>query len=204
GCYDTLIHFSSSEVYGTSQRVSMSEDHPIRPTTPYAASKAASDMLIQSYHKSFGIDCSIIRPFNIYGPRQNMGSYAAIIPITIKRLLAGERPVVFGDGSQSRDFTYVTDVVRAAIDVYKQPDTRGLVVNIGSGEEVTVQQLVCLIREALGYNSPIMYKAARPGDVQRHMANSYLAKDLIDYSPSVPFDVGIVDTVQWYLKHRGD
>lgn len=204
GYYDTLVHFSSSEVYGTSQRVSMCEDHPLNPTTPYAASKVASDMLIRSYREAFGVDCAILRPFNIFGPRQNVGSYAAIIPVTIKRLLDGERPVIFGDGHQTRDFTYVADVVRAAIGVYKHPSTRGFVVNVGSGQEVTANAVVATILDSMRMDVPVLYQDARPGDVRRHIANTYLAEDLIDYKITVPFSDGIRRTVDWYIKQRGD
>jgi len=202
--YDTLIHFSSSEAYGTSQRVSMGEDHPLCPLTPYAASKAASDMLIQSYRETFGIDCAILRPFNIFGPRQNCGTYAAIIPVTIKRLLNCGRPVIYGNGEQTRDYSYVTDVVRAAIDMYKQPKTRGRVVNIGSGKETSTNEVIDAIIDAMCISVEIDWQDDRPGDVRRHIANTYLARDLIGYDPLVSFEDGIEKTVDWYTENARD
>jgi UDP-glucose 4-epimerase len=107
--FKTLMNFSSSEAYGTYISAPMEENHPLNPMTPYAASKAAADCLLLSYCRTFGVDTSIIRPFNNYGPRQNDKSYAAVIPITIKRILSGDAPVIQWDGEQSRDFICVTD-----------------------------------------------------------------------------------------------
>ena len=115
GAYKTLIHTSSSEAYGTAQYSPMDENHPTDPTTPYAAGKAAADMLVHSFSKVLDMDISIIRPFNNYGPRQNAdGPLAGIIPVTAKRIKNGEKPVVNGDGEQTRDFIYVKDTVRGS------------------------------------------------------------------------------------------
>ncbi len=103
--YRRMLHFSSSEAYGSAKIVPMSETHPLDPTTPYGAGKAAADLLLQSYHKLFNIEIGIIRPFNLYGPRQNMDAYAAVIPVTINRILHSKKPIIEGDGLQTRDFT---------------------------------------------------------------------------------------------------
>ncbi|MEM2914344.1 MAG: NAD-dependent epimerase/dehydratase family protein, partial [Candidatus Bathyarchaeia archaeon] len=105
GYFDVLIHFSSSEAYGSAQYVPMDEKHALNPTTPYGAAKAATDLLALSYFITFGNDVRIIRPFNNYGPRQNEKTYAGVIPTTIKRILSGQPPIIFGDGEQNRDFT---------------------------------------------------------------------------------------------------
>lgn len=201
GYYKTLIHFSSSEAYGNSISGPMDENHPLNGTTPYAASKAACDLLILSYISTFGIDASIIRPFNNYGPRQNEKSYAGLIPITIKRILQGEPPIIFGDGKQTRDYLYVTDTARAAIKIYNNPNTRGRVLNIASGREVSIVYLVKLISEYLGFKKDIIYDPNRPGDVRRHIANIYLAEDLIGFKPSIAFEEGLKNTVEWYVKY---
>ena len=110
GAYQTLIHTSSSEAYGTAQYSPMDENHPTDPTTPYAAGKAAADLMVHSFYKVLGLDISIVRPFNNYGPRQNaQGSLAAVIPVTARRIKEGGMPVVEGDGEQTRDFIYVED-----------------------------------------------------------------------------------------------
>ena len=179
----------------------MDEKHPLNSTTPYAASKAAEDQLVFSYCRTFGIDATIIRPFNNYGPRQNEGSYAGVIPITIQRILNDEAPVIYGDGTQTRDYLYVTDTANATIDVYNSKSTRGKVLNIASGKEVSIETLVKLIAKYLNCDKPIVYEQERIGDVRRHIANVYLAEDLIDFKPIMGFEEGLKKTVDWYKKN---
>jgi UDP-glucose 4-epimerase len=198
---DTLIHFSSSEAYGTSEYAPMDEKHPLNGTTPYAASKAASDQLIVSYCKTFGIEASIIRPFNNYGPRQNEASYAGIIPLTIKRILNNEAPVIYGDGKQTRDYLYVADTANAAIDMYNSKSTRNKVLNIASGKEISIETLVKIIAKYLDCEKPIVYEKERPGDVRRHIANIYLAEDLIVFKPTTSLEEGLKLTVDWYKEN---
>lgn len=199
GMYKTLVHFSSSETYGTSVYAPMDEGHPLNGATTYASSKAASDLLINSYYKMYGIDCSIIRPFNNFGPRQNDGSYAGVIPITIKRLLRGEQPVIYGDGEQTRDFLYVTDTAKAAVDIYLEKRTRGRTLNVASGVETSINEVVRTICKHIGYMGEIRYEGERPGDVRRHIANVFLARDLIDFKPEMNFSEGMALTIDWYL-----
>jgi len=201
GFFDTLIHFSSSEAYGTCEYAPMDENHPLNSTTPYAASKASSDQLIFSYCKTFGIDAAIIRPFNNYGPRQNEGNYAGVIPLTIKRILNGEPPVIYGDGKQTRDYLYVTDTANAAVDIYGNKNTRGKVLNIASGKEISIETLIKMIAECLEYNKPISYEQSRPGDVRRHVADICLAEELINFKPIVSFEEGLESTIEWYKKN---
>jgi UDP-glucose 4-epimerase len=198
GFFKTLIHFSSSEAYGTSEYAPMDENHPLNGTTTYAASKSASDMLIFSYCRTFGIDAAIIRPFNNYGPRQNEGSYAGVIPITIKRILEGKAPVIYGDGKQTRDYLYVTDTAKAAIKVHDVKATRNKVLNVASGVEIPIDVIIRKIADIMGSSKEILYEQDRPGDVRRHIANIFLAKDLIGFSPTVSFEDGLKATVNWY------
>lgn len=198
--FETLIHFSSSEVYGTTISGPMDEEHPLNGTTPYAASKAASDNLVMSYCRTFGIDASIVRPFNNYGPRQNEGSYAGVIPLTILRVLRDEPVIIYGDGRQTRDYIYVTDTATAAVQVYNSKKCRHKTLNIASGQEISIEYLVRFILETMGYKKPIVYEPPRPGDVRRHIANIFLAKDLIDFSPTVPFEEGLKRTIHWYVS----
>jgi len=199
--FDTLIHFSSSEAYGTCEYAPMDEKHPLNGKTPYAASKAASDQLVFSYCRTFGIEASVIRPFNNYGPRQNEGSYAGVIPLTIKRILNDEAPVIYGDGKQTRDYLYVTDTANAAIDVYNSKSTRNKVLNIASGKEISIETLIKLIAKYLNCDKPIVYEQERQGDVKRHIANIYLAEDLIGFKPAVSFEEGLRLTVEWYKEN---
>lgn len=199
--FKTLIHFSSSEAYGSSVSGPMDENHPLNSTTPYAASKAAGDLLVLSYQQTFGIDTSIIRPFNNYGPRQNENSYAGVIPLTIKRILRGEPPVIFGDGKQTRDYLYVTDTAIAATKILDSHSTRGKVLNIASGQEVSIERLMTLLIEYMGSDMDVVYERDRPADVRRHIANVFLARDLIDFKQTVLFEEGLKRTVEWYKKN---
>ena len=200
GFYRTLIHTSSSEVYGTAAYVPMDEAHPLLARTPYAAAKAAADLLVQSYQHTFGLDAAIIRPFNNYGPRQYDEGYAGIIPIVIQRIRAGKAPVIHGDGEQTRDYSFVTDVADAIVAIAKTDAARGGVMNVASGEEVSVNRLVRGIADALGYTGPIEYAPPRPGDVRRHLADVSRARDLIDYRPRTDLETGLRRTVAWYLQ----
>ncbi|MBD3389275.1 MAG: NAD-dependent epimerase/dehydratase family protein [Candidatus Altiarchaeales archaeon] len=200
GAYDTLIHFSSSEVYGTCEYEPMDEEHPLKGMTPYAASKIASDQLVFSYDRTFGLDASIVRPFNNFGPRQNDGSYAGVIPLTIKRILNNEPPVIYGSGMQTRDYLYVTDTADSAVDIYNSRKTRGKALNIASGKEISIASVIGLISEYMGCEKPIVREPERPGDVRRHIANIFLAKDLIGFKPSVSFEEGLRRTVDWYVQ----
>jgi UDP-glucose 4-epimerase len=196
--FKTLIHFSSSEAYGDAEQVPMNEGHPLKPTTPYGASKIASDHLILSYYKTFGVDTSIVRPFNTYGPRQNEETYAGVIPLTIKRILKGESPIIHGDGLQTRDYTYVIDIADAAVKVYHAKSTRGKVLNIASAKEISIKNLVSKIAKLMNCKTPILYDNPRPADVRRFIGSNSLAKKLINYKPKVDFKKGLRRTIDWY------
>lgn len=196
--FETLIHFSSSEAYGSCVFDPMDEQHPLNGTTTYAASKAASDLLVLSYCRTFGIDTSIIRPFNNYGPRQNQKSYAGVIPLTINRILSGNNPIIYGDGQQTRDYLYVTDTAQAAIQIYNTSKTRGRVLNIASGKEITIEKLITMIASHLGCTDKIVHEPERQGDVRRHIASISLAESLIEFIPKVGFEEGLLKTIDWY------
>ncbi|NOZ73694.1 MAG: NAD-dependent epimerase/dehydratase family protein [Chloroflexi bacterium] len=201
GLYRTLIHCSSSEAYGSAAYVPMDEAHPLLARTPYAAAKAAADLLVQSYQHSFALDATIIRPFNNYGPRQNDQNYAGIIPIVIHRILEGQAPVIYGDGEQTRDYSFVMDVADGMVRVAKSDEARGSVINIASGEEVTVNRLVQGIAAAMNYDGPIIHAEERPGDVRRHLADVSRARTLIGYQPQTVLEDGLRQTVAWYLQN---
>ena len=199
GTYETLIHSSSSEVYGTAEFVPMDETHPLKPTTPYAAGKAAADLMIISYYNTFDLDVSILCPFNNYGPRQNEGRFAAIIPLTAKRILNGEQPVIEGDGQQTRDFLFVADTVDAFIRIYNK-NVKGKVINVASGVETKIESIVHLIMKCMKYDGDVLWKPARPADVRRHCGDIKLAKSLIGFEPQTSLEQGIQKTLDWYLK----
>lgn len=199
--FSTLIHFSSSEAYGSAKQIVMDEEHPLNPTTPYAASKAAADLLVLSYCETFGIDASIVRPFNNFGPKQNEGSYAGVIPITIKRIMNGMAPIIHGDGEQTRDYIYVTDTADAVIDIYNNKNTRTKIINIATGQEITIKKMITTIAEIMGCDEPIIYENTRLADVRRHRGDISLAEKLIGFEPKMSFEEGIRQTVEWYKEN---
>lgn len=200
--YKRLIQFSTSEVYGSSIEIPMGESHPMNPTTPYAAGKASADLLLLSYHNLFDLDISIIRPFNLYGPRQNIGAHAAVIPVTIRRILNGGKPIIEGDGMQTRDFTYVKDVAEATLKLLECDLAIGRVVNVGQGREISVKEVISGICNILGYPfEQVEYRSPRPADVRRHLSDVSLARKLINYEPKMSFEDGIKLTVEWFRTH---
>lgn len=204
GAYKTLIHTSSSEAYGTAQYSPMDENHPTDPTTPYAAGKAAADLMVHSFYKVLGLDISIVRPFNNYGPRQNaVGTLAAIIPATAKRIKEGGMPVVEGDGEQTRDFIFVKDTVRALILAYEKEESRGKIINLGSGKDISINSLLKGICDYFGYAGEWEHRSARTSDVRNLCADSKRAKDLLGFEPEVSFEDGIRITLDWY-KNNGE
>jgi UDP-glucose 4-epimerase len=198
--YNTLLHFSSSEAYGSARTVPMSEDHPLDPLTPYAASKAASDHLVRTYAATFNVDALVVRPFNNYGPRQNDQQYAGVIPTMLRCAQEGREFTIFGDGLQTRDYIYATDTARAALELYSCPEARGRVVNLGSGQEISMLELKTRIEGILGREIPFAHRSPRPGDVRRHLADTTLLRELIDFKPRVTLEEGLQKTVEYYLS----
>lgn len=199
GVFKTLIHTSSSEAYGTAKYSPMDENHPIDPTTPYAAGKAAADLMIQSFMKVLNIDAAIIRPFNNYGPRQNAeGPLAGIIPATAKQIKNGGKPVVNGDGEQTRDFLYVKDTVRGLIMAYEQEASRGQVINLGSGNDISINSLLKGICDYMGYTGEWEHGEERTSDVRKLCADIGRARQLLGFEPQMAFEDGIIQTLDWY------
>lgn len=200
GRYHTLIHFSSSEAFGTAQYAPMDEGHPLVPSTPYAASKAAGDHVILSYRETFGIDAAIVRPFNNYGPRQNDGAYAGIIPIVVRRAIRGAGVVISGDGTQTRDFTFVRDTAEAAVRVYQATATRGHVINVATGHESSINALVRQILRLMQADVPISYGPPRPGDVLRHCGGVSRLRAMTGYELGAITDAALLETIEWYRR----
>jgi len=198
--YQTLVHFSSSEAYGTALDVPIDEDHPLFPETLYAAGKASADLMVHSYFRTFGLDVLTVRPFNNYGPRQNEGTYAALIPITIKKILNGGKPILEGNGLQTRDFIYVKDTVEASIALYESEAAKGKTVNIATGKETKVKEIIEALCEILDYTGSWERRPRRVADVDRHLASIKLAKKLIDFKPKTSLKDGLKETVDWYVK----
>ncbi|MGQ0535238.1 MAG: NAD-dependent epimerase/dehydratase family protein, partial [Methanobacteriota archaeon] len=143
----------------------------------------------------------IVRPFNNYGPRQNDGTYAGVIPITMRRLLQGERAVVHGDGEQTRDYVYVEDTAEAAILAYERRSTRGRAVNVASGRGTTINELVGILVKATGSTHPVAHGPPRPGDVRHQCGDGAAAERLLGFRPSTSMEEGLRKTVHWYREN---
>ncbi len=199
--YKTLIQCSSSEAYGTALKIPITEEHIKHPETLYAAGKAAADMMVISYYRTYKYDIAIARPFNTYGPRQNEGMYAAVIPITMRKIMSGKSPEIHGSGKQTRDFIYVEDTARGIIEVYKNKSSRGREINIAYGQEIQMGDLVKTIVKEMGYKGKIIRKPTRLADVMRHKAGTKLAQKLLNFKPEYSFKEGIKKTIDWYKEN---
>lgn len=202
GAYRRLVHLSSSEVYGTARYAPMDEEHPLLAETSYAAGKAAADLALASYVRMFQADIVTVRPFNNYGPRQNDGSFAALVPVSIRRILERRPPAVEGDGEQTRDFIYVSDTVDAILRLADlgQP---GDVVNVASGVETSVRKIVEVICEVLAWDGGIEWLPARTADVRRHWADVGRAEKLLGPVAATSLEDGLAATAAWQ-KSRFD
>jgi UDP-glucose 4-epimerase len=201
GLIERLVHMSSSEAYGSGRYMPMDEAHPDDAITPYAAAKAAEDHIIRSYVQTFGIDATVVRPFNNYGPRQNPGSYAGIIPIVIKRVVSGLPIEIHGDGEQTRDFTFVRDTADLTVTIHETAAARGEEINVATGVGTSINHLVARILEIMGApDHPVIHTPERPGDVRRHQADASKLIGLVGRQPAVLGDDALAETVEWYRK----
>jgi len=197
GNFKTLVHFSTSEVYGSAVYEPMDELHPINPTTAYAAGKAAADIALNSWVNMFNLDAFIIRPFNNYGPRQNYKGYlAGIIPITVWRILNGFSPEIHGTGQQTRDFIYVKDTVDAVIKLYPLLEPAESI-NVSTDGQISMQDVINKIVKLMDYRGKVINKAPRSADVETHNSSNAKIKSMIDYQLT-DFESGLANTVKWY------
>jgi nucleoside-diphosphate-sugar epimerase len=196
-----LVFASSSAVYGDEPNLPKREGIEGRPLSPYAVSKHVGERYGQVFAAAYGLETVSLRYFNIFGPRQDpLSPYAAAIPLFITRILAGEPPTVFGDGEQSRDFTYVGNVVQANLLACEAPGASGGVFNIACAERITVNALIARINVFLGTSVKPLYQDPRPGDIRHSFADIGAARKILGYDPQVNFDQGLARTVAWYKE----
>lgn len=196
-----VVTLSTSEVYGTAQYVPIDERHPHVGQSPYSASKIAADALAESFHRSFGLPVTIIRPFNTYGPRQSL---RAIIPTIIEQLQAGSE-VSLGATAPTRDFTYVTDTVVGIIRAAEVDAAVGKSINLGSGTEIAIGELAERIAQLLQKPLRLKSEAARlrpaESEVERLLANNALARQVLSWEPVVGLDDGLARTIAWFKEN---
>ena len=200
-----VVFASSSSTYGDQERYPLTEDMEPRPRSPYAATKLAGEAYTRAWATSMSVPTICLRYFNVYGPRQDPTStYAAVIPRFVTACLTGRRPVIHGDGEQSRDFTYIDDVVEANLLAARMPEgARGRVLNAGGGRPPTsVKSLLTEIAGLTGATPEAIYEPPREGDIRRSEANIASARSLIGYEPTVDIREGLRRTVEWFRSNR--
>jgi UDP-glucose 4-epimerase len=198
-----VVYASSSSVYGDSPHLPKIESMATNPLSPYAVSKLAAEDYCRSFTRVYGLETVSLRYFNVFGPRQDPGSvYAAVIPRFIEALLDSRPPMVYGDGTQSRDFTFVENVVQANLLALNASDVAGEAFNIACGESVDLQKVVQLLSEFLNCNVQPEYRAPRAGDVKHSLADISKAKRMLGYYPSVPFREGLKQTFEYFRQRR--
>ena len=188
-----IVCTSSSEVYGTAMKDKIDEQHPLNPTSPYAASKAAADRYCYSYWKTYSLPIAIIRPFNTYGPRHTYD----VIPKFIQLALENKPLTIYGDGNQSRDFTYVSDTVSGFLTMGCRKEAVGKAVNFGSGKDYTINETSKLIKELSGSSSEITHEKERPAEVNRLICDYGLAKKLFGWEPKISLEEGLRRNIEW-------
>lgn len=199
-----VIFAASSSAYGDQPTSPKHEQMVPDPISPYAAGKLACEGYMRAYALVYGMETLSLRYFNVFGPRQDpAGAYAAVIPAFVAAILRGQRPAVFGDGEQSRDFCYIDNVVRANWLAMNAPADacRGLPVNIACNRGTSLNQMLQLLGEMLGRDVRADYQPARPGDVKHSLADVSRARELIGYEPQVYFEEGLSKAIDWYKNN---
>jgi UDP-glucose 4-epimerase len=194
-----VVYGGSSSAYGDQPTPAKHERLLPAPLSPYAAAKLAGEFYCQAFTATYGLETVTLRYFNVFGPRQDPKSqYAAVIPKFITEILAGRRPTIFGDGKQSRDFTYVDNIVQGNLLAAAAPAAVGRTINVAIGESYDLLQLMDGINRALGTNVKPVFEPARVGDVRDSLADISLARELLKYEPVIGFDEGLKRTVAYY------
>ncbi|MFM2219761.1 MAG: hypothetical protein RL240_4079 [Planctomycetota bacterium] len=196
-----FVYAASSSAYGDNPTSSKRETDLPQTLSPYAVAKLAGEYYCQSYYHSFGLETVCLRYFNVFGPRQDPDSpYSAVIPIFVSKILSGEKPTIYGDGLQSRDFTYVANVVRGNLLASEVPNIGGRVFNMADGRQTTLLQLLELLAKLLDRKIDPVFLPARLGDVRESLADITQARKVLGYEPVVGLEDGIGRTIEYYRE----
>lgn len=194
-----VVFAGSSSAYGDTPTLPKHEGMPVNPLSPYALQKVVGEQYLALFTRLYGLETVAIRYFNVFGPRQDPGSpYSGVISLFIKWLLAGERPTIHGDGEQTRDFTYVANVVDGVLRAAVAPGIAGETINVATAGRISLNQLLATLQAIIGTRLDPIYEAPRAGDVRDSQASIEKAQRLLAYEPLVPFDEGLRRTVAWY------
>jgi UDP-glucose 4-epimerase len=194
-----VVVASSSSIYGDTPTLPKVETMPPQPRSPYAISKLATEQYACSFTPLYGLEAVALRYFNVFGPRQDPTSqYAGVIARFCTAALRGQPYTVQGDGLQSRDFTYIENVVRANLLAATTPDVAGQVFNIACGERITLLDMIAILNQLVGHDIAVEYGSARPGDVRHSLADIGKARQLLGYAPEIDFADGLARTLAWY------
>jgi nucleoside-diphosphate-sugar epimerase len=197
-----FVYAASSSAYGDTPTLPKTEDMLTNPLSPYAAAKLAGEYYCSVFFKVYGLQTISLRYFNVFGPYQDPTSqYAAAIPAFVTKIIKNEPPTVYGDGEQSRDFTYIDNVVGANLSAARAAKVSGEVVNIACGERITVNEIIRLINKILGKSVQPKYEPSRPGDVKHSLASIELAGKVIGYKPVISFGDGLERAIAWYREN---
>ena len=197
-----FVTASSSSVYGNTPQLPKEESMTPNPISPYAVSKLACERYTVSFHAIYGLPTVALRYFNVFGPKQDpLSQYAAVIPRFITAIKKGEAPIVYGDGEQSRDFTFIENVVQANLLACTAPDAPGQFMNIACGDRYSLNTLLQLMAEIMGKEVRPIYDAERSGDVKHSLASIARAKKVLGFTPTVDFRDGLKRTVAWFLEN---
>jgi UDP-glucose 4-epimerase len=193
-----VVHASSGSIYGNPVKIPIADDHPLNPISPYGASKLASEVYGSMYYREYGLDVTMLRYFNVYGPRQSVNEEMGVIPIFVNRALRGDALRIFGDGKQTRDFLNVSDVVKANVLAYESERGAGKTMNIGGGGyEISILDLADEVMRLCDFHAPLIFAEPKPGDIRRLVADNSVARDTIGYVPSVSLDRGLEEYIAY-------
>jgi nucleoside-diphosphate-sugar epimerase len=199
-----LVFAGSSSAYGDTPSLPKHEDMPTHPLSPYALQKVVCEQYLQMFTKLYGLETVTTRYFNVFGPRQQPGSpYSGVISLFVEALSNGKAPHIHGDGKQTRDFTYVADVVNGVLRCCDAPNAAGEVINVAAGGRVSLLELVRGLQIILKKDIAPTLGPPREGDVKDSQADIHKARQLLGYEPSVPFEEGLRRTVAWYTASNG-
>jgi nucleoside-diphosphate-sugar epimerase len=196
-----VVFAGSSSIYGNAATSPKREDLPAMPLSPYALQKSVGEQYMHLFTTLYGLETVTIRYFNVFGPRQDPSSpYSGVISLFITALLSGKRPTIYGDGEQTRDFTYVANVVDGVLKAAVAPAASGEAINVATAHSISLNQLFATLRTILGVQSEPIYAEPRAGDVHDSLADLGKARRLLGYTPTVPFEQGLQHTVDWYRE----